>query len=315
MTSTTDTAGHPDIEEISDLTEGLLPPSRTEDVQQHLDECPLCADVYASLEEIRGVLGTLPGPTRMPDDVAGRIDAALAAEALLSATAPAPAPAIAETSEASDPSGTTATASRADDSVHVSRETSTAADRPSGHGRGPTGPGRSTPKRRARRVRILAAVFATATLGLGVLLVQSMNDSDSGDHSPSAQSPASDVFSGVKLQKRVDDLLGGQTTEEAPSRDSVGANTAPGDPERYESNPTTKLTKDLPPCIAKGIGDVTGAIASEPGTYQGADAYLVLLPVPEDASRVTAYVVDASCVGKASAPAGEVLLKQAYARP
>jgi hypothetical protein len=249
----------------------------------------------------------------MPDDVAGRIDAALAAEALLSATAPAPA--IAETSEASDPSGTTATASRADDSVHVSRETSTAADRPSGHGRGPTGPGRSTPKRRARRVRILAAVFATATLGLGVLLVQSMNDSDSGDHSPSAQSPASDVFSGVKLQKRVDDLLSGQTTEEAPSRDSVGANTAPGDPERYESNPTTKLTKDLPPCIAKGIGDVTGAIASEPGTYQGADAYLVLLPVPEDASRVTAYVVDASCVGKASAPAGEVLLKQAYARP
>ncbi|MET9843374.1 hypothetical protein ACFZC6_20475 [Streptomyces ossamyceticus] len=313
MTSTTDTAGHPDLEEISDLTEGLLPPSRTEDVRQHLDECSLCADVHASLEEIRGVLGTLPGPTRMPDDVAGRIDAALAAEALLSAAAPASA--IAETSEASAPSGTTATTSRADDSVHVSRETSTAADRPSGHGRGPTGPGRSTPNRRARRVRILAAVFATATLGLGVLLVQSMNDSGSGDNSPSAQSPASDVFSGVKLQKRVDDLLGGQTTKESPGHDSVGANTAPGDPERAESEPTTKLTKDVPPCIAKGIGDVTGAIASEPGTYQGADAYLVLLPVPEDASHVTAYVVDASCVGKASAPAGEVLLKQAYARP
>ncbi|MEV4865733.1 hypothetical protein [Streptomyces ossamyceticus] len=313
MTSTTDTAGHPDLEEISDLTEGLLPPSRTEDVRQHLDECSLCADVHASLEEIRGVLGTLPGPTRMPDDVAGRIDAALAAEALLSATAPASA--IAETSEASAPSGTTATTSRADGSVHVSRETSTAADRPSGHGRGPTGPGRSTPNRRARRVRILAAVFATATLGLGVLLVQSMNDSGSGDNSPSAQSPASDVFSGVKLQKRVDDLLGGQTTKESPGHDSVGANTAPGDPERFESEPTTKLTKDVPPCIAKGIGDVTGAIASEPGTYQGADAYLVLLPVPEDASHVTAYVVDASCVGKASAPAGEVLLKQAYARP
>jgi anti-sigma factor RsiW len=313
VTSTTDTAGHPDVEEISDLTEGLLPPSRTEDVRQHLDECSLCADVHASLEEIRGVLGTLPGPSRMPDDVAGRIDAALAAEALLSATTPDPE--IAETSEASDSSVTTGTTSRADDRVHVSRETSTPADRPSGHGRGPTGPGRSTPKRRARRVRILAAVFATATLGLGVLLVQSMNDSGSGDNSPSAQSPASDVFSGVKLQKRVDDLLGGQTTKEAPSRDSVGANTAPGDPEHFDSNPTTKLTKDVPPCIAKGIGDVTGAIASEPGTYQGADAYLVLLPVPEDTSHVTAYVVDASCVGKASATAGEVLLKQTYARP
>ena len=87
MTST-DTAGHPDVAEISDLTEGLLPPSRTTDVRRHLDECELCADVHASLEEIRGLLGTMPGPPRMPDDVASRIDAALAAEALLNATAP-----------------------------------------------------------------------------------------------------------------------------------------------------------------------------------------------------------------------------------
>ena len=88
MTSTTDMAGHPDVTEISDLTEGLLPPSRTADVRRHLDECELCADVYTSLEEIRGLLGSVPGPTRMPADVAGRIDAALAAEALLDATAP-----------------------------------------------------------------------------------------------------------------------------------------------------------------------------------------------------------------------------------
>lgn len=88
MTSTTDTAGHPDVAEISDLTEGLLPPDRTAGVQRHLDECELCADVRASLEEIRGLLGTLPGSQRMPDDVASRIDAALAAEALLQATAP-----------------------------------------------------------------------------------------------------------------------------------------------------------------------------------------------------------------------------------
>ncbi|WP_159769997.1 anti-sigma factor family protein [Streptomyces sp. HM190] len=310
MTSTTDTAGHPDVEEISDLTEGLLPPSRTEDVRRHLDACALCADVYASLEEIRGMLGTLPGPPRMPDDVAGRIDAALAAEALLNATAPAPE--IAETSEVS---GRAATTPQGDDRGHVSRETSTVPDRPAGHGRGPTGPGRSPSKRRTRRVSILAAVFATATLGFGALLVQSMSDSDSGDNPPSAQSPASDMFSGVKLQKRVDDLLGDKTTKDAPDRDSVGAHTAPGDPEHFDSNPTTKLTRDVPPCIAEGIGDVTGAIASESGTYQGADAYLVVLPVPEDASHVTAYVVDASCIGKASAPAGEVLLKQTYVRP
>jgi anti-sigma factor RsiW len=86
VTSTTDTAGHPDIDELSDLTEGLLPPSRAADVRRHLDGCALCADVHASLSEIRGLLGTLPGPSHMPDDVATRIDAALAAEALLDAT-------------------------------------------------------------------------------------------------------------------------------------------------------------------------------------------------------------------------------------
>ncbi|MFF0201055.1 hypothetical protein [Streptomyces sp. NPDC005017] len=87
MTATTDTAGHPDVAEISDLTEGLLSPSRSTELRRHLDGCELCADVRASLEEIRGLLGTLPGPARMPDDVAGRIDAALAAEALLASTA------------------------------------------------------------------------------------------------------------------------------------------------------------------------------------------------------------------------------------
>lgn len=65
MTTTTDSAEHPEVAEISDLTEGLLTPSRTVDVRRHLDGCALCADVYDSLEEIRGLLGTLPGPPRM----------------------------------------------------------------------------------------------------------------------------------------------------------------------------------------------------------------------------------------------------------
>ncbi|WP_346657887.1 hypothetical protein [Streptomyces sp. 135] len=117
MSATTDSAGHPEVAEISDLTEGLLSPSRTSDVRRHLDGCALCADVYASLEEIRGMLGTLPGPPRMPVDVAGRIDAALAAEALLDATAPdgpstPAAPELASAAPARTPA------------PHVSRETS-----------------------------------------------------------------------------------------------------------------------------------------------------------------------------------------------
>ncbi|CAM5719671.1 hypothetical protein SANTM175S_06579 [Streptomyces antimycoticus] len=86
MTSSTDTDEHPEVAEISALTEGLLSPSRAVDVRTHLASCVLCADVSTSLEEIRSLLGTLPGPVRMPADIAGRIDAALAAEALLDAT-------------------------------------------------------------------------------------------------------------------------------------------------------------------------------------------------------------------------------------
>lgn len=79
---------HPEVAEISALNEGILPVERQEELRSHLASCELCADVRASLDEIREVLGTLPGPAAMPEDVANRIDAALAAEALLDATAP-----------------------------------------------------------------------------------------------------------------------------------------------------------------------------------------------------------------------------------
>ena len=62
MTSTTDTAEHPDVAEISDLTEGLLPPSRTADIRRHLDGVRTLRGRPDSLEEIRELLGTLPGP-------------------------------------------------------------------------------------------------------------------------------------------------------------------------------------------------------------------------------------------------------------
>ncbi|WP_405960851.1 hypothetical protein OG235_28310 [Streptomyces sp. NBC_00024] len=298
MTSTTDTAGHPEVAEISDLSEGLLPPSRTADVRQHLDECLLCADVYASLEEIRGLLGTLPGPTRMPDDVAGRIDAALAAEALLNATAP-------EHGTADEPAeGSRTTASEGD--AHVSRETSPVVDRPVGHPRASTGPGRTSHKRRNRRRTAMGAVFAIAALGFGAVLVQSIGESDS----PTSAIPtATDTFSGVKLEKRVGDLLGKTEAQKSPQKDPFGTAASP------DESTNTFFKIDVPVCIAKGIGDTTGAIASEPGTYRGADAYLVLLPHRSDDSRVTAYIVDASCLDKASEPAGDVLVKRSYARP
>ncbi|MFF7759683.1 anti-sigma factor family protein [Streptomyces griseorubiginosus] len=292
MTSSTDTAGHPDVAEISDLTEGLLPDSRTADVRRHLDGCELCADVHASLEEIRGLLGTAPGPTRMPADVAGRIDAALAAEALLQATAPdavnAPAPV---------------------ESAHVSRETSPTADRPSGHARSAsTGPGRKERKKGSRRkTAVLGTAFAVAALGIGSVLLVSLNDNKASDQD---QVSAADTFSDSNLEKQVSQLIRSAHGGSRSPQDEMGVATAPSD---KQPNLTKKLSF-IPACVQKGIPTQDTALATKDGVYKGKDALLVVLPDPSHSNRVTVFIMDASCVKTAPTSTAKILLKQSYAR-
>ncbi|MEV5660615.1 anti-sigma factor family protein [Streptomyces flaveolus] len=293
-------AGHPDVAEISDLAEGLLPPSRTTDVRRHLETCALCADVYASLEEIQGLLGTLPGPQRMPDDVAGRIDAALAAEALLSATAPALSAAPAADEDESR------------DATHVSRETS-ATDRPSGRARtSTTGPGRKDRRRIGRRrIAVLGAVAAAAALGIGSVIVSSVTGGSSPDDTAHGQQTAPvDTFSETKLQKQVTDLIG----------DGQGTRSGPRTPHSFGTEPETEnhvLTQPtvVPECVQKAIGRDDAALATEEGVYKGKEALLVVLPDTLNDSRVTAYIVDSSCVDQPAVGKATVLLKHSYTRP
>ncbi|MFH8465076.1 anti-sigma factor family protein [Streptomyces sp. NPDC017991] len=317
MTSTTDTAGHPDVTEISDLTEGLLPPSRSADVRRHLDDCTLCTDMYDSLEEIRGLLGTLPGPLRMPDDVAGRIDAALAAEALLNATVPG-------TSGAGDLSSVSESRPSADDereevscggsgSGHVSRETSTVTDRPAGRPRAATGPGRTNRPRRSRRSTVvLGAMFTAAALGLGGLLIQTMGGDGTGNDPPSVspqRSDSADTFAGEELEGQVADLLAkAEKEKDGGPRSSRPQGTASTD------GPKVFNTPSVPGCVMQGIGRDAIPIASKEGSYEGTDAYLVVLPAATDLTQVTAYVVDSACVDKPSVSGGKVLLEHTYPR-
>lgn len=310
MTSTTDMAGHPDVAEISDLTEGLLPPARTADVRRHLESCELCADVYASLEEIRGLLGTLPGPPRMPADVAGRIDAALAAEALLSATGPdepAPEPVVSAPSSSDS--------SPHDEEAHVSRETTPVPDRPAGHARSSaTGPGRKQRPRRSRRaVGIIGAACAAAVVGLGALLVSSLTGGPSGTTAQQHPSTAADTFSAAKLPQQVDRLLAQQQRSGDGSRTphSFGVDSRAGtdQPKVFRTQPT------VPACVRQGLGRDDAALATENGTFQGKDALLVVLPDANDTQRVDAYLMDATCVTHPSSGTAKVLLKNSYTRP
>lgn len=328
MTSTTDTAQHPEVSEISDLTEGLLPPSRAEEIRGHLAACELCVEVRDSLEEIRGLLGDLPEPEPMPEDIAARIDAALAAEAR---TADASADDAADTFRA-------AAVSRDDD---VSRETSSAETggpssvtprtgsspaRPAGHPQGSTGPGRTRARRRRRAV-ILGTACGAAIIGMSVFLLQNLSSSSdsagaSADRAVSASESGAHAYSQDTLETKVQDLLAGGVGAE----DFTGQKRSPSADEQMEpeaESPGTKASRSpllapavvVPPCVQQATGRTTPALALDEGTYQGRDTFLVVLPHPSDPSRVQAYVVASECVDTAPGSTGRLLLTETYDRP
>ncbi|MYY00535.1 hypothetical protein GT045_38595 [Streptomyces sp. SID486] len=310
MTSTTDTAGHPDVTEISDLTEGLLPPARSADVRRHLQTCELCADVHVSLEEIRGLLGSVSEAERMPADVAGRIDAALAAEALLSATAPEP----------QDIAFAGVTGSAPEErEVHVSRETHATPERPGGRPRATTGPGRkgAAPGRRRRRM-VLGAFLTAAVLGAGTLALQSLGDRSSGTTTAQGEpTPSALPFSGASVETQVKDLLGGRQSRQG----SDGRQPRSGhDPEQNTpdsprgANTLIKAEVAVPGCVRAALHRSDDVLGAKTGTYDGKPAYLVVMPNAGDSSHVTAYIVGAACIQQEPDAVGKVLLKRSLTR-
>ncbi|MGW7572766.1 hypothetical protein [Streptomyces sp. NPDC054765] len=276
-------------------------------MREHLAGCPLCDDVYASLEEIRALLGTLPGPIQMPADVAGRIDAALAAEALLDATTP----------------GARAHVSRetATVPVVVSRETddeppsrAVPPTRPAGRPRGSSGPGRQSPGGRSPRARrwpriLLGSAAAAALLSFGGLLIQNatVDSTQASSHDRAAATPekttggAADLTV-ASLGSHVHDLLAAKGSHKSPD---IGTRTSPESTLRGGAD-------TIPSCVRLGTGRTEAPLASSHTRYQGKDAYLVVLPDPADAQRVFAYVVSSSCVSATPPVPGKVLLSHSY---
>ncbi|MFJ9622835.1 hypothetical protein [Streptomyces sp. NPDC101181] len=320
MTPTTDTAQHPEVSEISDLTEGLLSPSRTEGVLRHVAGCALCTEVRDSLEEIRGLLGTLPDPGPMPEDVAARIDAALAAEA----GAPA-----SDMDGPVDVSRETSTPEPADATPPVSRtaaagSSTSAPDRPAGRPSAATGPGRH-PTRRRRRIAVLGTVFGAAVIGMSVFLLQSLAPSNEtaqqADSGVSASDNGAATYTDGTLEARVHNLIGDGASQESPGVKKVPPNadtqstSEAATPENETSrSPFQAPAVSVPPCVQQATGRTTPALAIDEGTYRGTDAYLVVLPHLSDPSRVEAYVVAASCVDTAPESTGQLLLTRAYDR-
>ncbi|MFQ6855151.1 hypothetical protein AAIB46_30340 [Streptomyces sp. 35M1] len=322
MTPTADTAQHPEVSEISDLVEGLLAPSRTAEVQQHLTECDLCAEVRDSLEEIRGLLGAMPDPEPMPEDIAARIDAALAAEARPTpSTEDEP---VVVSRETSTDEGATTGRTTAGSASPVPGST-TAPDRPAGRSSAATGPGRR-PARRRRRTVVLGTAFGAAIIGMSVFFLQSVAPSgdatksvtDGGVRAADSSAPA---YADSTLEAQVRDLLSDEASQESPgakkvepeadTKSSSEALTPEAEPSR---SPMKAPAVAVPPCVQKATGRTTPALALEEGTYRGTDAYLVVLPHTSDSSRVQAYLVASACVDTAPESSGQLLLTRSYNR-
>lgn len=310
MTSSTGTDPHPEVSEISDYSEGLLPADRSAIVARHLAECAICADVLQSLEEIRGLLGTLPKAQRMPSDIAERIDAALAAEALLDSTRP---DVPRETSSSASPSHPPLPGA-----VDVSRGTSTG---PSGHAEAPSGPGGRAradgrgPGRRRRR-GILAAASA-----LGVLLVGGAvyAAASGGGTSNGASDSARQNVAGAA------GTVGDQVRNLLAQAGGDRAGTAPVAPENTNRGNTPMMQPNgggvggthpaspaqVPACVLRATHRTQPPLAAGRETFQGTQSYLVVLPHPNDESRVDAFIVNAAC--SRTSP-GTVLFQGTYPR-
>jgi len=77
--------GHPSLDDLADLDEGLLSENRRAEVTDHLSGCIACRERAETIPATRAALADLP-PVTMPPAVRNRIAAALAAEPPLAAT-------------------------------------------------------------------------------------------------------------------------------------------------------------------------------------------------------------------------------------
>ncbi|WP_131736542.1 anti-sigma factor family protein [Actinomadura roseirufa] len=76
---------HLDYDILADLAEGLLEDDHAASVSAHLDTCAECRDRSADLADVSRILAEAPVPS-MPAELAERIDTAIAAESLSTAT-------------------------------------------------------------------------------------------------------------------------------------------------------------------------------------------------------------------------------------
>jgi hypothetical protein len=131
-------------------------------------------------------------------------------------------------------------------------------------------------------------------------------------HAPGGQRPRTAPRAGLRNQ--VHSLLatsGGAATARSPGRRKAPSVHT----DQMDSSPNTRkggTAVAVPSCVKKGIGHDASPLAAQQGTYNGAAAFLVVLPYPSDTDRVEAYGIDTSCVDATPPARSKVLLTHTY---
>ena len=61
------------VDLLGDFAEGALAPRLSLDVQAHLDVCPECQMFFDQLRITRSLVGQLPEPTELPEELVARL--------------------------------------------------------------------------------------------------------------------------------------------------------------------------------------------------------------------------------------------------
>jgi anti-sigma factor RsiW len=271
-------SSHPTPEAVSDLVEGLLPQERQEAVETHLAGCAECRDLRDALSDVRALLSGLPD-AHMPDDVAVRLDRALA-EARPASSPGASEGLVAGTKEGAAP---------------------------------PAGPVELAARRRHRRVAAaVGAAAASLVLVMGGMLLVLSGGQPSGDQASSGaaleraapdagaaesgQTPAraakADGFvtaSGREYTRRslasgVASLLHAQPLASARGEAFDGV-----DDQRL-ANPSA-----LDSCLSAIAPDGARPLAVDLATYAGEPGAVIALPIRHNSDVVDVWVVTPEC--------------------
>ncbi|MFH8380020.1 hypothetical protein ACH4E7_03620 [Kitasatospora sp. NPDC018058] len=304
---------HPSVEELADLTEGLVEPAEAaEALRRHLDGCAECRETADALAEVQTLLGAVE-PEPMPADVAARLDAALAEAARAEST-----PAEDALAEGSSRPQEAAGTDRRTVTPAPSARTAAAPSAPPSRPASATGPGRPRPRRR-RAGLLLGAAAVLAALGLGgALLVNSSapdhpavtagapagtSAADQSARTPRSSGPVT-VYQEDRLAAQVQQLLTRSGTAPGLRATGPAKSDAAAPAEGVRPEPDTSAAPNAaasPPAPAQPSPATCPApapgtpLATDRGSFQGVPVDVLVYPAPGRPGFVDVYLRSPGC--------------------